>query len=96
MTKPAKRAARLGVKVTARASRDEIVGWSSDRLKVRVAAVPVAGKANAALEALLAERVGLPRGRVRVVAGQGSPLKLVEFTGLDQESLDRHFDRPPR
>src|SRR5690606_13091128 len=47
--------AKLSVKVVPRASRDEIVGWLGDRLKVKIAAPPQDGRANAALEAFLAQ-----------------------------------------
>jgi uncharacterized protein YggU (UPF0235/DUF167 family) len=86
--------ARLAVKVTARASRSEIVGWSDDRLRVRIAAVPESGKANAALEDLLADTAHVPRRSVSVAAGRTSTLKIVEFAGVEQEELDRRFARP--
>jgi uncharacterized protein YggU (UPF0235/DUF167 family) len=43
--------ATLHIKVVPRAARDQIVGWLDGALKVRVAAAPEAGRANAALEA---------------------------------------------
>ncbi len=86
--------ARLSVKVTARAAGDQVVGWTAGRLRVRITAPPEGGRANAALEALLAERVGRPRRAVRVVTGHTSTLKLVEFAGLEQADLDRVFGRP--
>lgn len=69
---------RLPVKVVPGASRGEIAGWMGDRLKVRVAAPPERGKANEALVELLAEVLGVPRARVRIVSGTASPLKVVE------------------
>jgi uncharacterized protein YggU (UPF0235/DUF167 family) len=88
--------ARLAVKVTARASRSEIAGWSGDRLRVRVAAVPEGGRANDELEQFLAAAAGVPRRAVSVAAGRTSTLKIVEFAGVDQEELDRRFGRPTR
>ena len=49
---------RLELKVVPKASRDRVVGWLGDRLKVQVRAAPERGKANAAVEALLAEILG--------------------------------------
>jgi uncharacterized protein YggU (UPF0235/DUF167 family) len=87
------RCARLAVKVTARASRSEIAGWSGDRLRVRVAAVPENGRANDALEEFLAAAAGVPRRAVSVATGRTSPLKIVEFAGVDQADLNRRFAR---
>jgi len=85
---------RVAVKVVPRAARDEIVGWAGDRLRVRVTAAPEGGRANAALEALLAVTLGLPRSRVRVVAGHASPRKLVEVDGLTAAQVDALLPRP--
>lgn len=45
---------------------------------------PEAGKANAAVELLIAERLGIPRRDVRVIRGAKSRDKVVEVVGLDQ------------
>jgi uncharacterized protein len=76
---------RLLLKVVPKASRDRVVGWVGDRLKVQVTAAPERGKANDAVLDVLAAALGLPRSRVRIVAGETSPLKTVEVDG--DESL---------
>ena len=78
----------LAVRLTPRASADRIEGWAVDaagreHLKVRVRAAPVEGEANAALEALLAKALGLPRSAVRVARGTTARLKQVAVEGLD-------------
>ena len=45
----AERKAKVAVKVVPRASRDEVVGWLGDRLKIKIAAPPQDGRANDAL-----------------------------------------------
>jgi len=82
----------LAVRLTPRSSADRIDGWASDaagreHLKVRVRAAPVEGEANAALEALLAKALGVPRSAVRVVRGQTARLKQVAVEGLDAGAL---------
>jgi uncharacterized protein YggU (UPF0235/DUF167 family) len=62
-------------------------------LKVAVTAAPEAGRANRAVEELLAEWLGLGRARVRVVAGAASRLKQVEIEGLDAAELERRIAR---
>jgi uncharacterized protein YggU (UPF0235/DUF167 family) len=74
-----------------RASRDEIVGWLDGALKIRVAAPPEDGRANAALEAVLAGVLGLPKRAVRVAAGHGSARKRVEIEGLDRLEVERRL-----
>jgi hypothetical protein len=81
----------INVKAIPRAARDEIVGWLAGALKIRVAAPPQDGRANAALEALLAATLGLRKSAVRVAAGHGSARKRLEIDGLDRAELDRRL-----
>ena len=82
---------RLSVRLTPRASREEIAGFEGETLRVRVTAPPVEGRANGALVRLLAKRLGLPRGAVRVVTGQTSRSKVVAIDGLDAVELRRRL-----
>lgn len=75
----------IRVRLTPRAGRDEIAGWQGALLRVRVAAPPVGGEANAALERLLARALRLPRGAVRVVAGARGREKTVALAGVSAE-----------
>jgi hypothetical protein len=73
---------RIHVRLTPRAGRDELRGWAGDVLRVRVAAPPVEGEANAALERLLARALGVAKSRVHVVAGVRGREKTVAIAGL--------------
>ncbi|MBM4467450.1 MAG: YggU family protein [Chloroflexi bacterium] len=68
----------FAVRVVPRASRNEIVGVQGDALKVRLTAPPVEGKANEALVAFLAQRLGVRKSQVEIVAGGTSPQELRE------------------
>ena len=57
-------ATRLTLRVAPGAKQTEIVGRHGDGWKVRVAAPPEDGRANAAVVALLAETLALPRAAV--------------------------------
>ena len=75
---------RLSVRVTPNASADRIEDLTYDAdgrpsLKVRVRAVPEKGKANGAVETLLAKALGLPKSAVKVVTGQTSRTKGVDI-----------------
>ena len=80
-------AVRVGVHVQPRASRSEIVGLHGAALKVRLQAPPVDGAANEALVRLLADRLGVPRTSVHVVAGTTSRAKTVEIEGTTEEAV---------
>jgi uncharacterized protein (TIGR00251 family) len=73
---------RLELKVVPRASRSEIAGWIGDALRIRVAVPPEKGKANRAVESLVAQALDLPVKAVRIVSGRSSPRKVVEVDGL--------------
>jgi uncharacterized protein (TIGR00251 family) len=69
---------RLSVKVIPKSSRNEIVEQQTDgTLRIKVAAAPEKGKANAELCDFLAKEFGVGRSRVEVVAGQASHRKQV-------------------
>jgi uncharacterized protein YggU (UPF0235/DUF167 family) len=50
-------------------------------LKVRVAAAPESGKANASLIALLAKRLHIAKTRIAIVNGETARLKIVSISG---------------
>lgn len=73
---------RFAVHVQPRAARSGLGGLHGDALRVRLTAPPVGGAANAALIALLAESLGVPKRNVRIVAGETSRTKTVEIDGV--------------
>ena len=83
---------RLAVKVVPKASRAGLAGWIGDALKVRVTAAPERGRANEAVRAVLADALGVPLARVRIVAGHASPRKVFEVDGLDEAEARRRID----
>jgi uncharacterized protein (TIGR00251 family) len=84
---------RLSLKVVPGSSRDEIVGWLGDSLKVKVKAPPEKGRANEAVVALLAERLGIDASSIAVVSGHSSPAKVVAVDGMDDDAIRVAFPR---
>lgn len=82
---------RLPLKVVAGSSRSGIAGWLGDTLRVRVTAPAERGKANAAVEALLREVLGLSAGGATIVSGGSSPRKIVEIVGLSESEVRRRL-----
>lgn len=74
-------AVRFPVRVVPRAGRTEVAGLHAGSLRIRLAAPPVEGKANAALVRFLARSLGVPRGAVSVVSGERGRAKTVEVAG---------------
>lgn len=77
---------RLTVRVQPGASADRVEGRGSDDagrvfVKVRVRARPEDGAANAAVEAVVAKALGVPKSAVRVVTGAKTRLKGLEIEG---------------
>lgn len=81
----------LAVKATPRASCSQIVAVDAQGLRVRLQAPPVDGKANAALVALLAEALGVPRRAVTVVGGATGRLKRVRVDGLTPTDVQQRL-----
>lgn len=72
----------FAVRVVPRASRNEIAGIHGNALKVRLTAPPIEGRANEALIAFLAKRLGVRKSQVEIVAGATSRRKMIRVIGL--------------
>jgi len=81
--------ARLTVKVHPRARRSAVTGRLGEAWKLDLAAPPAQGKANEECVRFLAELVGVPRARVRIVTGLTSRTKVVEIEGVTEEEFGK-------
>ncbi len=72
----------LHLRVQPGARQSVVVGRHGDALKVKVAAPPVEGKANAAVVALVAAVLRVRVGQVEVLAGPMSRTKRVKVVGV--------------
>lgn len=84
MIEPTASGVRIRLRVQPRASRNEVAGEHGDALRVRLTAPPVDGAANEALVRFLAERLGVTRSAVRLVAGASGRSKVVEIDGVGE------------
>ena len=64
-----------------------VAGMHDGCVKVRLAAPPVDGAANAALVEFVADALSVAKSRVRIVSGQTSRRKVVEVDGVTAEQL---------
>ena len=79
---------------TAWAKKSGVVGEHGDALKIRLAAPPVDGKANAALIEFLATRLGVARAQVTLKSGQTSRRKVLEIEGAPADLVARLTPEP--
>jgi len=78
---------RLSIHATPGARRTEAAGAHGQALRVRLAAPPVDGKANAALIAWAAAALGVPRAQVKLLHGASGRQKVLELRFDDAAAL---------
>ena len=82
----------LDIRVQPRAGRNAIE-IDGERITVRVTAAPESGKANNAVVALLAKRLGVPKRSVQIVRGHKSRDKRIRIEGISAaETLESTFN----
>ena len=70
----------IHVKVIPKSSKTELAGYLADGTwKVKVAAAPEKGKANRALCEFIAQKLGVAKSRVQIVAGEKSRVKRIHI-----------------
>lgn len=79
----------VSLHVQPNAARTEIVGLYGDALKVKLAAPPADGRANACLTEFLADLLGVARADVRLIGGAASRRKLVRVAGVSPAAVQK-------
>ncbi|KFB69622.1 DUF167 domain-containing protein [Candidatus Accumulibacter vicinus] len=77
----------LAVHVQPGAKRSEVAGLHGDALKIRLAAPAIDGRANAALLAFVAQRLGLAKSAVELKSGQTSRRKVLSVLGARADAV---------
>jgi len=87
-----KKGSALAVRVTPRASRNEIVELLDDgTIKVRIAAPPSDNEANETLIDFPSEILGVPKSRLDIVAGVAGRDKLISVVDMDTETVHQRI-----
>jgi uncharacterized protein (TIGR00251 family) len=84
----------LKVRVQPKAAGNQVAGYRGDTLRLRVAAPPEAGKANAAVVSLLAQALGIAKSRIWIVRGHASRDKVVMVESLTPEEVQQRLNAP--
>lgn len=86
------RGSAIAVRVTPRASSNEIVEILDDgTIKVRLAAPPTDNEANEALIEFLSEILGVPKSQLDIVAGGVGRDKLISVVDMDVETAHQRI-----
>ncbi len=80
---------RLRLRIQPRASRSEVAGLHGELLRIRLAAPPVDGAANAELVRFLAELLDVSQRSVSITAGHGGRQKTVTVAGVEPAAAAR-------
>lgn len=75
------------------AKKTEIAGLHGEALKIRLAAPPVDGKANACLTAFLAKQLDVSRAQVALISGATSRQKRLRISGASDEAISRFLSK---
>ncbi|MBT7462196.1 MAG: YggU family protein [Waddliaceae bacterium] len=84
----------ISIKVIPKASRNEIVGWHGEELKVKVTSAPEKGLANKALTAFIAKALKVAKSRVSVVGGETSRHKRLCLEGVTVDYIENILGSP--
>lgn len=83
--------ARLQLRVTPNARRNELTGYREGVLQVKVAAPPERGKANMELIKHLSGVLGVSKSSLRLLQGHTSRNKVIAVGGLDETEVKQRI-----
>jgi uncharacterized protein (TIGR00251 family) len=78
----------ISVQISANAPKNQIVGWQGDRLKIKVKAPAVEGKANAELLRFLGETLKIRPNCLQILRGETAKLKVIRIEGMELPELN--------
>jgi uncharacterized protein (TIGR00251 family) len=80
----------IHIKAQPKASKTQVVGLYGDppRLKIKIAAPPINGRANEELLKFLKHRLGVPISRLSLIRGDTSPNKDVLCMGVSKDKIE--------
>lgn len=71
----------LQIRVTPNASKNEIMGWEGDILRIRIKGIPEKGQVNQELIAFLARELKIAKSAILLLSGHTSRLKRLQLEG---------------
>jgi uncharacterized protein (TIGR00251 family) len=84
----------VALHIVPRARTTAVAGSHGEAVKIRIAALPADGAANAELVRFLAARLNVAAARVTIVGGAGGRRKTVAVEGMGTEEIQRKLLAP--
>jgi uncharacterized protein len=76
----------IQVQIQPKSSHNQIVGLHDGRLKIKIAAPPVDGKANESLIEFLAKTFKTSKSNIEILKGHTSKLKTIKLSGISENT----------
>ena len=92
LTQVSEDAIRFRVRVSPAAKKASLGGIHDGSLKISVTAAPENGKANQAVIAAIAKRLGISKSRVTICSGPTARVKTLEISGVSLSEVQKCFD----
>jgi uncharacterized protein len=84
--------ARLEVYIQPGASKNKIISFENDILKIKIAAPPVGGKANQKLVDFLSDILDTAKSNITIKVGLSGKRKMLEINDMSSEELRRRLE----
>lgn len=81
------------IKVTPNSSKNEIIGWENDVLKVKIKAPPEKGKANKELIHFFSKIFDIPKSRIEILQGDSSRTKTICLKETKIDKVNERFQK---
>lgn len=78
----------IEIQLLPKSVRDEILGFAGGRLRVRVSAPPMEGKANESLIKLISRTIEVPKSNIAIIKGKTSRIKIIKIEGVSQTKFN--------
>nr|BFD58295.1 DUF167 family protein YggU [Bdellovibrio sp. CKG001]BFD61725.1 DUF167 family protein YggU [Bdellovibrio sp. HM001]BFD65537.1 DUF167 family protein YggU [Bdellovibrio sp. HAGR004] len=95
MIETTKGGVRLHLFIQPKASKNEVVGPHNGELKIKITAPPVDGRANECLIEFMSDLFDIPKRDVLLVKGETGRHKVVELSGLSEQTVRGILNIPP-
>ena len=76
----------IQVQIQPRSSKDQIIGIHDGKLKIKITAPPVDGKANESLIEFLAKTFKISKSNIEILKGHTSKLKTIKLLGVNENT----------
>ena len=88
-----KEQAIVTVHVQPNAKQNKVVSFQDNVLRVKIAALPINGKANKELIKFLSNLLGISKSKLDIEKGMTRKLKVVAITGIRQDEVNRKLEK---